>query len=169
MRLWDVAEHLTQEGLRLDSTDAQDFFLRSAVNRYYYDIFYQTRELMLKLQIWDFERERHKQLPLKLEKEVLALVDKHAHLIYGLGGDSHRLADSLKARARSAAKGQAQLLKRACEERVKADYDPEVQSEIRGEDFRISRIWVSDLRTWSDKSHANLSDLYDVLEALALV
>ncbi|MEH6457061.1 MAG: hypothetical protein V7749_12095 [Cocleimonas sp.] len=140
---------------------------RSAFNRYYYASFLVTREMLAKLDP-KWKTTPHSELPKRLRetirKPVKKELDRQARSELISLGEKSRLLSNLQLSSENL----AELLERAYDARVIADYTPEEPVVIAGKVISLRSHKLTTAREWPDRAHAYCKTILRVWEDVGL-
>lgn len=141
-----VGEQLTEIAVRADDTTVVDLFGRSAINRYYYACFLETRKAVRAIR--PSLTITHKQLPDDLKGTIVRTVRKEIKRKRKSGLISRSFADSSGVMVNQLVGDLAELLTKAYKLRVIADYEPEIRAYKESGHVVLGGSSTVDARDW---------------------
>lgn len=163
-----VGDYLKRYGLEGAVDHHRESYCRSSLNRYYYDVFLQTRTLLREAGYWK-DGQGHKDLPDMLTGKVKKALKNRLRNAKGIEGTLLAEGKRHLKTAASVLEKQGSLLKLAYETRVLADYEPEEVIKIFESDFKLSSVSGTDASRWSETSARNLEVLRRCFRGLGIV
>lgn len=156
-----VGTHLANHALKLPATDVtSDLFARSAFSRYYYDIFLQTKTLLIEIEvITEHDEVQHEGLPKQLQGTVKKGFLKAINSAHKTGQLAHTDFGSTKAMIISGITDLASLLSTARPLRVVADYWLNQRVIMSGTYFSLLSVRSTDADQWSARAARSISSI----------
>lgn len=160
----NVAHHLKHEVFKQTDSSEKECFGRSAFNRYYYAIFLEVKDTLLKANP-DWKRKAHAEYPILLEIEIQKILKTGRVKAIKLGDQD---TVNLCSRAISSTLSLAKLLKKGYSVRVAADYrHEEIPLEFFGTDsFSLNTTKIEDAGEWLHKAKFHLSSISNAWKAI---
>lgn len=121
-----VGDALAATAVQSGSTDDADLFGRSAINRYYYACFLDTRAVVLRIR--PGMQIKHKQLPTNIKGTVAETVRREIARLQRQNMISFQDATTYRATLNGVVSSWAEILEKAYRLRVIADYRPEIRA-----------------------------------------
>lgn len=149
-----VARHLQQEAIKRSIAAEQDYFGRSAFNRYYYATFLEVKQVLGSLRPEWAGNLAHASIPEMLRGRVVDELKRGRR-------QAQRLSDwevaSLCEKGIAAAIDLARLMEEGRAIRTTADYHPEVRVEFSGKiGFKLNAVSVEMAQAWPHRARAFL-------------
>lgn len=159
-----VAEFLKDHALRVTNLDDADLFGRSAFNRYYYATFLIVRNTLATIDS-KWAEPAHKVIPDILRSAVLKKFKSQLKKNLLPTAQGHELSIQTQA----AASNLANLLDRAYQLRILADYHPEIRVTKDHSVLTLDKTKSSEAATWPREAQKYSGILLNVTRKLGLI